>query len=176
MFKSLELIPDGVEDLGLLDDAFVLRVSAALAADGVDGAPEVVARLARDAELVDEFLGEEAPRLRRYVEELQQLAVRGRSPEQIVTDADARDATANDIAAWANSYKAPPFAPDEKNLVKLRSFMATKLPKPLARISVAAGKPKKINSGRVIKEPPPARTLRTPATAPTSTRTGICQK
>ena len=65
LFKSLELIPDGVEDLGLLDNAFVLRVSAALAEDGNTPVPDLVKRLARDAELVDEFLGEAAPRLRR---------------------------------------------------------------------------------------------------------------
>jgi uncharacterized membrane protein YkvA (DUF1232 family) len=128
LLKSLDLIPDGVEDLGLLDDAFVLRVSAALAVDGLDDAPEVVARLARDAELVDEFLGEAAPRLRRYVEELQQLAARGRTPQQIVNDPAVREASAGDIAAWADTYRAPSFAPDEKNLVKLRSFMVTKLP------------------------------------------------
>ena len=29
LFKSLDLIPDGIEDLGFLDDAFVLRVASA---------------------------------------------------------------------------------------------------------------------------------------------------
>ena len=28
IFKSLDLIPDGIDDLGFLDDAFVLRVAA----------------------------------------------------------------------------------------------------------------------------------------------------
>jgi uncharacterized membrane protein YkvA (DUF1232 family) len=28
VFKSLDLIPDGIEDLGSVDDAFVLRVAA----------------------------------------------------------------------------------------------------------------------------------------------------
>src|SRR5262245_926601 len=31
LFKSLDLIPDGIEDLGFLDDAFVLRTAAAQA-------------------------------------------------------------------------------------------------------------------------------------------------
>ncbi len=31
LFKSLDLIPDGIDDIGYLDDAFVLRVSADLA-------------------------------------------------------------------------------------------------------------------------------------------------
>src|ERR1700683_11961 len=50
IFKSLDLIPDGIDDLGYLDDAFVLRVACALA--GV-ARPElkqgVVQRLGADA-------------------------------------------------------------------------------------------------------------------------------
>jgi hypothetical protein len=33
----------------------------------------------------------------------------------------------------------------------------------------------KINSGRVSRDPPPARTLRIPAIIPTPNNTGICQ-
>src|SRR5512145_3566114 len=31
LFKSLDLIPDGIDDIGYLDDAFVLRVAVKLA-------------------------------------------------------------------------------------------------------------------------------------------------
>ena len=31
LFKTLDLIPDGIDDIGYLDDAFVLRVAAELA-------------------------------------------------------------------------------------------------------------------------------------------------
>ena len=45
LFKSLDLIPDGIEDLGYLDDAFVLRVAASLAVSedpaAKEKAPEV---------------------------------------------------------------------------------------------------------------------------------------
>ncbi|MBX3216902.1 MAG: hypothetical protein KF850_33020, partial [Labilithrix sp.] len=33
IFKSLDLIPDGIDDLGFCDDAFVIRVASALACD-----------------------------------------------------------------------------------------------------------------------------------------------
>src|SRR5262245_44035683 len=56
LFRSLDLIPDGIEDLGFLDDAFVFRVAARLAAPEADGV-EVVQRLGADAALVSEFLG-----------------------------------------------------------------------------------------------------------------------
>src|SRR6476469_4836450 len=50
VLKSLDLIPDGIDDLGFLDDACVLRVAAALAmpsAAADDDRP--LARLAIDA-------------------------------------------------------------------------------------------------------------------------------
>src|SRR3954454_8618117 len=49
LFKSLDLIPDGIEDLGFLDDAFVFRVAAA--AVQADGVPEVLTALTSDAAL-----------------------------------------------------------------------------------------------------------------------------
>src|SRR6187455_2165099 len=84
LFKSLDLIPDGLEDLGFIDDAFVLRAAAEavrseaeseLAADTTG----TLARLATDAELVQEFLGSEYGRLTKYVAGLEQSSARGRS-------------------------------------------------------------------------------------------------
>src|SRR3984957_17956740 len=70
LFKSLDLIPDGIDDLGFLDDAFVLRVAAALAraespaaAPAAEGTVDVLGRLADDARAVKEFLGDDYARL-----------------------------------------------------------------------------------------------------------------
>src|SRR5688572_2399938 len=60
LFKSLDLIPDGIEDLGFLDDAFVLRVAASHAAKiGAAKDTPVLSRLASDAALVSELLGKD---------------------------------------------------------------------------------------------------------------------
>ena len=40
IFKSLDLIPDGIDDLGFLDDAFVLRVACAFAVERPAGRQE----------------------------------------------------------------------------------------------------------------------------------------
>lgn len=62
LFKSLDLIPDGLEDLGFIDDAFVVRA----AADAVKQESEseltldasgTLSRLAAEAELVREIPG-----------------------------------------------------------------------------------------------------------------------
>ena len=131
LFKSLDLIPDGIEDLGYLDDAFVMRVAASLAvADDAsieEKAPKV-ARLSRDTKLIKGLLGDDYARLTTYVENLRGGAARGRTVDDIVGDADVRREFLNEVGGWTTSYEAPSFAKDEKNLVKLKSFLAAKLP------------------------------------------------
>ena len=129
LFKSLDLIPDGIEDLGFLDDAFVLRVAAKKAAGPIEGdKPAVLTRLAADTALVQELLGDDYARLEKYVDNLVNGAARGRTTEEIVTDAATRTAFLGDVNGWAASYEAPGFTRDEKNIVKLASFLSAKLP------------------------------------------------
>jgi uncharacterized membrane protein YkvA (DUF1232 family) len=128
IFKSLDLIPDGVDDLGFLDDAFVLRVACAFA---VTAGPEfkqgVVERLTEDAHAVREFLGESYVRLESYVSDLRKGAARGRTVDDILTDYEVRQGFLSDIGVWAGAYRAPPFARDLKTLVKLKAFLSAKL-------------------------------------------------
>jgi uncharacterized membrane protein YkvA (DUF1232 family) len=129
IFKSLDLIPDGIDDLGLLDDAFVLRVACAFA---IEARPEakkgVVQRLGDDVRAVKDFLGADYPRLESYVKALQKGAARGRTVEEIVTDAQIRGQFLHEVRAWAAGYQVPSFTRDQKTLVKLKSFLSAKLP------------------------------------------------
>jgi uncharacterized membrane protein YkvA (DUF1232 family) len=129
LFKSLDLIPDGLEDLGFVDDAFVFRVAARGVSQG-DAAADtsgVLARLSEDAALVEEFLGELYPKLAAYVLGLEKAAVRGRSAADITSDAGMAADFARDVRTWADGYAPPAFLRDEKNLVKLRAFLGSKL-------------------------------------------------
>lgn len=131
LFKSLDLIPDGIEDLGFLDDAFVLRVGAALAvaeSPEVRMAAPVLARLGNEAALVAELLDKDAPRLESYVKGLAKGAARGRTVDEIMQQASVRAAFVSEVESWAASYDPPTFNRDEKNLVKLKSFLSAKLP------------------------------------------------
>jgi len=131
LFKSLDLIPDGIEDLGYLDDAFVLRVASAHAAAE---SPVVAARfpvlltLAEDAKLVQELLGGLYVRLETFVRLQTRGAARGRTVDEILEDEAVRNAFLDDVKSWAASYQTPTFSRDEKNLVKLDSFLSAKLP------------------------------------------------
>src|SRR5271166_4890485 len=64
IFKSLDLIPDGVDDLGFMDDAFVLRVACAHAVEARPDANQgIVQRLSEDTRAVRDFLADDYPRL-----------------------------------------------------------------------------------------------------------------
>jgi len=134
IFRSLDLIPDGIDDIGYLDDAFVLRVSAELAtqAELADYDPDklqVLHRLAAEAEVVRAFLGKDAGRLHEYVKGLRRGSARGRTGADIVRDDATRAAFLQDLKNFCRVYAAPRFAQEEKSLVKLRAFFDAKLPK-----------------------------------------------
>jgi uncharacterized membrane protein YkvA (DUF1232 family) len=128
IFKSLDLIPDGIDDIGYLDDAFVLRVAASLAvAEAPSAKTGVVARLADDSRAVRDFLGEDYARLEAYVRNLRKGAARGRTVEDIMTQADARAAFTGEVETWAKEFVAPSFTRDPKTLVKMKAFLGAKL-------------------------------------------------
>jgi uncharacterized membrane protein YkvA (DUF1232 family) len=128
LFKSLDLIPDGLEDLGFIDDAFVLRVAAAQVAEAERDAAGALGKLATEAELISEFLGPDYERLERYVLKLADGSARGRSVAQIIEDASVRADFVREVKQWAAGYAPPSFTRDSRSLVKLRSFLATRLP------------------------------------------------
>jgi len=128
IFKSLDLIPDGIDDLGFCDDAFVIRVAAALAVEAEPSAADgVVGRLAEEARSVEEFLGEDYTRLVTYVRSLRKGAARGRTVEDIMTDTAARSSFVHEVSAWAQEYQVPSFTRDVKTLIKLKAFLSAKL-------------------------------------------------
>ena len=43
-------------------------------------------------------------------------------------DEQIRSAFLHEVTGWASSYETPSFTRDEKNLVKLQSFLGAKLP------------------------------------------------
>jgi hypothetical protein len=110
------------------DDAFVIRVAASLAVETEPTASEgVVGRLAEEAKAVEGFLGDDYPRLVAYVKGLRKGAARGRTVEDIMTDASARSSFVHEVAAWAQEYQVPSFTRDVKTLIKLKAFLSAKL-------------------------------------------------
>ncbi|MBI2894101.1 MAG: DUF1232 domain-containing protein [Deltaproteobacteria bacterium] len=131
LFKSLDLVPDGIDDIGFLDDAFVLRVTGDLIAkeDSEIGKRDAIGRLANDCGLIREFLGPDYGRLEAYVVSLKRGAARGRSVQDIVTTADVLRELGADVRSFAKGYQVPSFSREEKNLIKLKAFFDAKLPR-----------------------------------------------
>ncbi len=131
VFKSVDLIPDGIDDIGYLDDAFVIRVAAAQAlAEGLSATKHTdVASLASEARLVLEFLGDNYKRLDGYVTGLRRGAARGRSVDEILSNVGTRSEFVADVHGFARSYVTPSFGREDKNLIKLRAFLDAKLPR-----------------------------------------------
>jgi uncharacterized membrane protein YkvA (DUF1232 family) len=117
LLKSVDLIQDGIEDLGYLDDACVLRVAAARAV-ALSGDPAAwdagLLRLSEGAELVRELLGEHFSRLQADV-------------ERLATE-NLPDGFARELEQWAGSYAPPAWPRDPKNLVKFKSYVEHRLP------------------------------------------------
>jgi uncharacterized membrane protein YkvA (DUF1232 family) len=94
LLTQLDLIPDH-EQAGSVDDALVLRVAGGLAVEhaakaGVKQAAHL-GRLSNEDESVKQFLGDTLyAKLRRYVVDLADKNVRGRTTDQILGDARAR--------------------------------------------------------------------------------------
>ncbi len=131
LFKSLDLIPDGIEDLGFLDDAFVLRVACRQALVGYPQGRDqktTLTRLAAETKLIEELLGKDYERLTDYVAALRKSSARGRSVDDIVDKEELRNAFLDELEGFASSYAAPTFSRDPKNIVKLQSFLHTRLP------------------------------------------------
>jgi uncharacterized membrane protein YkvA (DUF1232 family) len=132
VLKSLDLIPDGAQDIGLLDDAFVLRVAAWLATNTPGSWTDaefgtLVARLAGDAGSIRAFLGPLYPRLVEYTRTLGKSMARGRPIADLVVNDETRRAFVADLNAWASGYEAAPSLDDPAVLLKLRSFLETRL-------------------------------------------------
>lgn len=127
LFKSLDLIPDGIDDIGYCDDAFVFRVAMAQAADADAASSDVAKRMADESAIVKEFLGDIYPMLDTYVRSLGKSAARGRSVDDVMTYADIRTIFVSEVRAWADGYECPAFAGEEKTAARLRAFLRAKL-------------------------------------------------
>jgi uncharacterized membrane protein YkvA (DUF1232 family) len=131
---QLDLIPDH-ERAGSIDDAFVIRVAFGLAAEHAaktstkDAA--VIARMTREEDQLREFLGDEVyAKLRRYVSDLADKEVRGRSVDHILADERARQDMKRELDVQCRKMKAVhagSAAEDDALIVSVKSYLKMKL-------------------------------------------------
>jgi uncharacterized membrane protein YkvA (DUF1232 family) len=98
LVSRMDLIPDWNEGIGVIDDVMVLRVCAQLTQDHERGPlPDAVEisleRMANEADRISAFLGTPIyDNLRAYCAKLADQPIRGRTPKDVVDDAEMRKA------------------------------------------------------------------------------------
>jgi uncharacterized membrane protein YkvA (DUF1232 family) len=134
ILTRLDLIPDH-ESGGSVDDTMVLRIAAALAsehaADASVGDSARLGRLANDEDAVKEFLGDALfAKFRRYVLELADKEVRGRTTDKIINDEKARADMTKELEVAIKQIR-PARVDDEEQATKLeaavKSYFSMKL-------------------------------------------------
>lgn len=98
MVSRMDLIPDWNEGIGVIDDVMVLRICSQLTQGHERGALSTNAevaldRMANESDKITQFLGGALyDKLKSYCSKLGEVAVRGRTPAQLVDDANLRKA------------------------------------------------------------------------------------
>lgn len=139
--SRMDLVPDWEPAVGLFDDLMVLRICAAQGleamgppkqGDGDGGLDHALSaelgRLANQAEQVNDFLGDELfAKLRAYCDRLTGQAVRGRTPEQLMTDARAREQLHAEVADAAARAGEVSVTDEDQAAVRLKAYLGHKL-------------------------------------------------
>lgn len=136
--SKMDLVPDWEPAVGLFDDLMVLRICAAQgleeigAGDG-DGGLEAatsadLGRLANQADQVREFLGAQLyDKLRAYCEGQTRAAVRGRTPDQLMTDAKARAQLFSEVDSQVAGEGKVEIDDQAQAAVRLKAYLGHKL-------------------------------------------------
>lgn len=134
ILTTLDLIPDH-EKAGAVDDAMVIRLACALAtehaAEASVGDSAKLSRLANDEDVIKAALGDSIfAKLRRYVVGLADKTVRGRTSEQILTDARSRAEMKRELEQSLKKLKSAQVTNDQEGealMLSVKSYLQMKL-------------------------------------------------
>ncbi len=133
LLYAVDLIPEGIEGLGYLEALFGVRLLARELSeaepDSVSADPHgTVRRLSREAGLVRSFLGEDDEgRLLALARAQSDKRARGRSVAELLEVPEAQSAAIEEAQSWAEQYQPPPFGTGSHDLVRLLSFLRTRV-------------------------------------------------
>ena len=135
LVARMDLVPDWTEQIGLLDDAMVLRLCMDLG--NVHGLTEDVedpdiivgvGKMLNDVEAIQDILGDTLhARLRDHCKRLSFQEVRGRTPSHLVDDPSLRAALYQDIEAKLVKLPTPVFQDVDAAMARFKSYLHAKL-------------------------------------------------
>jgi hypothetical protein len=132
LLRASDLIPEGLEPLGYLEVAFAFRLLGEralldhpeLAEPGAEGR---VPRLAADAALVAEFLGDDLPLFAQLALDPAASTRAGHAAPELLTDDELRASALREAREWVERSGAPELADGSEELVKIGAFFRTRL-------------------------------------------------
>ncbi|MBN2724200.1 MAG: DUF1232 domain-containing protein [Deltaproteobacteria bacterium] len=128
LIMKIDLIPDYIGGVGVLDDAAVLRVAAKLAMEaGVPSASDHFKSLAGDMDLVKALLEDHYDKFEAYVKALPAKRIRNRTSDVILDEKGSMDQFDREIEDEIRGYKPKSLGENERTLREFRSFIKTKV-------------------------------------------------
>jgi uncharacterized membrane protein YkvA (DUF1232 family) len=131
--RKMDLAPDWTPEIGMVDDAMVLRTGAAVFKINnllplPSDVEQTIERLARDDEAVKAILGQEQhENLFQRVRGLVERRIHGRTPEEIVEDAAMRERFLGELDRFLEGYRPPAIGEPAAFMRSVRSYIGAKL-------------------------------------------------
>ena len=127
LLRKIDIVPDYLTGVGVVDDVFVLRIAAAEANLGAD-APEIQA-LGDSLGPVKEYLGDLYAGLVDFVKGLPEDPVRGRTADKILDDEATYKQFTRELGDELDSFAPKPITDGDRALREIKSFIKAKLEK-----------------------------------------------
>ena len=126
--RKFDIVPDHMEGIGLVDDAFVLRVASALAEQSGLGDLDIevaasIQALGESTPPLEEFLGDLYPGLVELVRALPDQTVRGRTADTVLDDATALENFLREVRVELRQLDVKPLPDSDQVLPEIKSFI-----------------------------------------------------
>ena len=131
LIRTIDLIPDYIKPIGLIDDSIVMRVTADLAAEFTAELDpkfmKAMFKLANDAETLREFLGDDYRNLENYVRLQPEQPAHGITGDSVVEHAEVRKELLVQVEDEMRSFEAKQIEDGAHCERELRSYLHAKL-------------------------------------------------
>ncbi|MBU1069155.1 DUF1232 domain-containing protein [Myxococcota bacterium] len=128
MLRKVDIIPDYLGGIGVLDDAAVMRVSAKLAVEaGMPNAGEGIKKLISEDEMTRLLFDNLYDGFVSYVKRLPEERIRNRNADHILDEAGCMDQFDRELEDEIRGYTAKPLGQNDRTIREFRSFIKSKV-------------------------------------------------
>ncbi len=128
MLRKVDIIPDYLGGIGVLDDAAVMRVSAKLALEaGVPAADDDFKRLVDDDHMTRLLFDNLYDGFVNYVKRLPDERIRNRNADHILDEAGCMEQFDRELEDEIRGYSPKPLGQNDRTIREFRSFIKSKV-------------------------------------------------